>query len=85
MKNGNRTGRRRLSAGTVFMLILLTAVLGGSALVLGRLSSGATVDLSKLRMSVLDLQENESRSESGESVPAKPTVTPQTEKGNAGG
>lgn len=80
MKNGNRTGRRRLSAGTVFMLILLTAVLGGSALVLGRLSSGATVDLSKLRMSVLDLQENESRSESGESVPAKPTVTPQTEK-----
>lgn len=36
---------------------LLIVVLCGSAVVLGKLSSGATADLSKLQMSVLDLQE----------------------------
>ena len=56
MKGGNGPGRRKWSAGTVFMLVLLIAVLGGSALVLGRLSSGASVDLGKLKMNVLDLQ-----------------------------
>ena len=49
--------KRKFSAGTKFMVGLLAVVLLGSAAVLGRLSSGATVDLSKLQMSVLELQE----------------------------
>ena len=49
-----------MSAGTVFMLIMLAVVLCGSALVLGKLSSGASVDLSKLHMTVLNIQ-NESQ------------------------
>ena len=49
--------KRRFSAGTKFMLGLLVIVLCGSAVVLGRLSSGATVDLGKLQMNILDLQE----------------------------
>ena len=61
MNKRNRPERRRLSAGTVFMLILLAAVLGGSALVLGRLSSGASVDQSKLNMSVLNIREASSQ------------------------
>ena len=53
----DRTGKRRkLSAGTVFMLVMLAAVILGSAAVLTRLSSGASVDLSKLHVSVLNLQ-----------------------------
>ena len=54
MKKGDK--RRPLSLGTVFMLSLLAVVLIGSAAVLGRLSSGASVDLSKLNMEILDLQ-----------------------------
>lgn len=60
MGSGNRPDRRKLSAGTVFMLVMLAAVLAGSALVLGRLSSGASVDLSRLSMNVLNLQEDPS-------------------------
>lgn len=56
MGRGQRQ-KRKFSAGTKFMLGLLAVVLLGSAAVLGRLSSGATVDLSKLQMSVLELQE----------------------------
>ena len=78
MGNGQKTERRRLSAGTVFMLIMLVAVLGGSALVLGRLSSGASVDLSKLSMSVLDLKEVASREQSEDTAEAKTETKPQT-------
>lgn len=75
MKNGHQPGRRRLSAGTVFMLVLLAAVLGGSVLVLGRLSSGASVDLSKLNMSLLDLQEDGQRNlQDTEEAPAEITA-----------
>lgn len=56
MGSGHRQ-KRKFSAGTKFMLGLLAIVLCGSAIVLGRLSSGATVDLSKLQMNILDLQE----------------------------
>ena len=59
MRSDKYAGRRKLSAGTVFMLVLLVVVLAGSALVLGRLSSGAKVDLSKLNMNVLDLSEEQ--------------------------
>ena len=61
MKNGNGTARKKLSAGTKFMLVLAAVVIVGSVLVLGKLSSGAKVDLSKLNMNVLDLQEDPSR------------------------
>ncbi|MBR2663021.1 MAG: CapA family protein, partial [Clostridia bacterium] len=75
MKNGHQPGRRRLSAGTVVMLVLLAAVLGGSVLVLGRLSSGASVDLSKLNMSLLDLQEDGQRNlQDTEEAPAEITA-----------
>lgn len=78
MKNGRQTERRRLSAGTIFMLILLAVVLGGSVLVLGRLSSGASVDLSKLSMNVLDLQEDASRDRTDDTPEARPETKPQT-------
>ena len=54
MKKGDQ--RRPFSVGTVVMLVMLTIVLVGSAAVLGRLSSGASVDLDKLNMQILDLQ-----------------------------
>ena len=78
MRNGPHTERRRLSAGTVFMLILLAVVLGGSVLVLGRLSSGASVDLNKLSMNVLDLQEDVPREQDYDAPAAKPETKPQT-------
>ena len=61
MRNGNGTARKKLSAGTKCMLALTVVVIVGSVLVLGKLSSGAKVDLSKLNMNVLDLQEDPSR------------------------
>ena len=81
MRSGNGTARKKLSAGTKCMLVLVVAVLVGSALVLGKLSSGAKVDLSKLNMNVLDLQEDPSRNteettetkQGTESQPAKKT------------
>lgn len=61
MGGRRNTAQRKLSAGTVFMLALLIVVLCGSALVLGRLSSGASVDLSRLSMNVLDIREDPAR------------------------
>ena len=54
MKKGDK--RRPVSFGTKFMLVMITVVLAGSAAVLARLSSGASVDLGKLNMQILDLQ-----------------------------
>ncbi len=91
MKGGNGPGRRKWSAGTVFMLVLLIAVLGGSALVLGRLSSGASVDLGKMKMNVLDLQpefsaetktytaETERQTDAKNVQTAQPTVAPRAD------
>ena len=56
MKDRRSKHRRKMSAGSVFMLAMLAVVLCGSVLVLGRLSSGASVDLNRLQMTVLDLQ-----------------------------
>ncbi len=61
MKSGSRNTKRKLSAGTVCMLIITAAVLAGTALVLARLSSGTAVDLSRLKMNVLNLQEDSFR------------------------
>ena len=47
--------KRPVSAGTKVMLVMLVLVIAGSALVLGRLSSGASVDLNKLNRNLLDL------------------------------
>ena len=47
--------KRPVSAGTKVMLVMLILVIAGSALVLGRLSSGASVDLNKLNRNLLDL------------------------------
>lgn len=77
MRNGYKTERRKLSAGTVFMLVLVAAVLAGSVLVLGRLSSGASVDLSRLSMSVLDLQEDASRNGSDTTAEEKAEAKPE--------
>ena len=72
--------KRRLSAGTILMLVLLVFSLGGSALVLIRLSSGAEVDLSRLKMNLLNLQtENPQEEQNPDSQPAAATVR-QTEK-----
>ena len=65
MGGRRNTAQRKLSAGTVFMLALLIVVLCGSALVLGRLSSGASVDLSRLSMNVLDIREDTGRGIAG--------------------
>ena len=61
MRHERGTPGRKWSAGTVFMLALLVVVLGGSVLVLGRLSSGASVDLKKLNMDVLNIREDPAR------------------------
>lgn len=58
MKGSKNSRRKKLSAGSTFMLIMLAAVLCSSALILGKLSSGASVDLSKLHMNVLDIEDN---------------------------
>ena len=62
--------RRPLSVGTVFMLGMLAVVLVGSAVVLGRLSSGASVDLSKLNMQFLDLQNGQQAGGNDTKAPA---------------
>ncbi len=86
MRSGNTSGKKKLSFGTKFMLVLTVAVLIGSALVIGKLSSGASVDLSKLNMNVLDLQEDPSRkaetaetekNQSGETQPAPKPEEPK--------
>ena len=48
--------RKKLSFGSVFMLCALGAVLLGSLLVLGRLYSGAKMDLSRLSMQALAIR-----------------------------
>ena len=61
MKDRRKGGRRRMSAGTVFMLGLLAVTLCGSALVLGRLSSGASINLNRKNVDVIELQDDPSR------------------------
>ncbi len=74
MKEGRE--RRRLSAGSVVMLVLLAVVLGSSVFVLSRLSSGARVDLSRLQMGLLDLWETGESAPDGNGMPqANPAET----------
>ena len=44
-----KDGKRSVSAGTIFVLILMLLILGGTVLVITRLSSGAHVDLTRLK------------------------------------
>ena len=78
-------GKRKISAGTIVMLTLTVLVLIGTGFVLIRLSSGKSVDLSKLQMSALELKEK--AGDSGEEVSAgipetteKPTSAPESQK-----
>lgn len=79
---GNWSGeRRKTSFGTKFMLVMLALVLGGSALVIWKLSSGGTVDLSRLTMNPLNLQqqpgqEGKQPPEEGTDRPADSTTKP---------
>ncbi len=81
MKDGRNKRRRKLSAGSVFMLALMAMVLCGSVLVLGRLSSGASVNLNRLQMTVLDLQSgNRNETDDTEEQPENNGI--QTTAGN---
>ena len=75
----SRNGEKRpLSTGTKVMLIALVLVIAGSALVLGRLSSGASVDLSKLNRNLLDLgRTDQDDSADGTVIAAAKTADPQ--------
>lgn len=79
MRNGSDPGRRKWSAGTKFMLALLAVVVAGSALVLGRLSAGASVDLTKLNMNVLDIAEDPAHIAADETEDM-PETKPQAKK-----
>ncbi len=61
MNSGKEPGKQKFSAGTKVMLVVTIAVLIGSALVIGRLSTGAKVDLSKLKMNTVDIRDDLSR------------------------
>ena len=51
-----RSGKRKISAGTVVVLLLTLVILGGTGFVWSRLSSGKTIDLSSLQPESYDLQ-----------------------------
>ena len=51
-----KSGKRKISAGTVAVLLMTMAILGGTVFVWLRLSSGKTVDLSRLKPEVEILQ-----------------------------
>ena len=83
--------RRGFSFGSVIMLLFTAAVLGGSAFVLLRLSSGHSVDLSRLNTQIIsmtgdnasaqDAEGSESRRETATAKPAqgqnRPSPTPE--------
>ena len=74
-----RTGKRKISAGTVMILLLTLAILGGTGFVWSRLSSGKTIDLSKLQPESFDLQIVTGRPEEIQDIPQtsapKPAAT----------
>lgn len=75
----SRNGEKRpVSAGTKVMLVMLAVVIAGSALVLGRLSSGASVDLSKLNRNLLDLGRAD-KDAGGDAPAAASTKAPDTQ------
>ena len=78
MKDRNRRG---YSLGTVVMSVLVLLVLGGSALVMARLSGGASVDLNAVASEVVSLARGDGQT--GE-VPLilKNTAAPAGETGN---
>ena len=80
MSNNRKKKRRKLSAGTVCMLALLAVVTCGSALVISRLSTGASVDLSKLKMSVLNIQNDPAREAAATAEEEPGTAEPKAEK-----
>ena len=77
---GDKKQQRGLSAGTVLMLAMLVIVLGGSALVLARLSSGASIDLDKLNMNTLNLQNDPSRIQPREETQPREVQVPKSQR-----
>ena len=77
---GDKTQQRRLSPGTVLMLAMLVIVLGGSALVLARLSSGASINLDKLKMNTLNLQNDPSRIQEREEAQPREVQVPKLQQ-----
>ena len=79
MKKNNHRG---MSAGTILMLTFVFLVLGGSILVLSRLSSRKSVDLTKLSMQTLNLETREteqlSDSQAEHAQQAVPTAAVQS-------
>ncbi len=77
--------KRGVSAGTVFMTVLLAVVLLSSGAVWIRLRSGATVDLSNLgQLKVMNLQDpGQTSSEDSISSAVQATAAPKAESQNA--
>ncbi len=83
--------KRKTSPGTVFMLVLTVVVLAAAAIVWTRLSSGATVDLSRLKTAALPLKDPPAETEritdrnpeitnsAAATVSPKETATPEPE------
>ncbi len=71
---------RKVSAGTIVMLAMTVLVLIGTAYVLLRLSSGKTIDLSRLRPGVLELENNRATEPDNSAVPKETPETTSAEK-----
>ena len=68
-------GKRKISAGTVVMLAAAVLILGLTVFVWLRLSSGKTVDMSRLQASTIELQGKDIGTEEIPSVPKNETVS----------
>lgn len=67
--------KRKISAGTLIMLIAAIMVLAATVYVLARLSSGTQVDLTRLRPGTVDITEKE-RTEENPGPTARPAAEP---------
>ena len=67
--------KRKISAGTLIMLIAAIIVLAATVYVLARLSSGTQVDLTRLRPGTVDITEKE-RTEENPGPTARPAAEP---------
>ena len=68
--------KRKISAGTVAILLLTLSVLGGTGFVWSRLSSGKTIDLSRLQPESFDLHIATGRPEEIPDIPQTPAPKP---------
>ena len=76
-----RGPRRKISAGTVLVLLSTILILGGTGYVLSRIGTGAPIDLSRLQPETVNLQETpvplpEETPAAATAVPDLPARTP---------